>query len=360
MGLLDMLKSQFIEVIEWLDDSSDTLVWRFPVRGQEIKMGARLIVREGQVAVFINEGKLADQFGPGTHTLSTQNVPLLTKLMSWPYGFNSPFKAEVYFVSTRRFTARKWGTQNPIMVRDPEIGPVRLRAFGGFGFRVEDPSRFLTEVTGTDGDFDTAGIEESLRQHILTAFTDALGEAKVPALDLASNYRELGKKIQGEMGEHFTSIGLQLSEFNILNISLPPEVEKMLDKRSSMGLVGNLDQFTQFQAANALEQAASNPSGLAGAGVALGAGFGMADQMGRALGGARGGAVAPPAAAVVAAPAAAAAATRPCGACGAAVTAGAKFCPDCGARQSPANCTQCGASLAPQARFCGECGTKAG
>lgn len=285
MGLFDAIRSQFIEVIEWLDDSSGTLVYRFPVRGQEIKMGAQLVVREGQAAVFVNEGRLADQFGPGTYTLETRNLPVLTKLRSWPFGFTSPFKAEVYFVSTRRFTDRKWGTQNPIMMRDPEFGVVRLRAFGAFSFRVQDPSKFLAEVSGTEGLFEVPEIEGMLRRFAVSAFTDALAESKIAALDLAASYRELSDTVKAGIAQHFGEHGLQALDFVVENISLPPEVEQMLDKRTSMGVVGDLDRFTRFQTAQAIEAAAQAPGGAMGAGMGMGAGFAMADQMARSLAG---------------------------------------------------------------------------
>ncbi len=259
-GFINRLLNQWIEVIEWMDPTSDTLVYRFPVANNEIKMGAQLTVREGQAAVFINEGQLADVFGPGRHVLTTQNMPILTMLKSWPHGFNSPFKAEVYFVSTRQFTDLKWGTANPIPMRDADFGVVRTRAFGSYAMRVTDPAKFMKEVVGTDGLFTTDEITGQLRDLVVTEFTTTLGELKIPVLDLAANYRSLSQTIQGTLGQHFNDYGLEITRFLIENISVPPEVEAALDKRASMGAVGVRDYAT-FQAANAMEIGAANPGG---------------------------------------------------------------------------------------------------
>lgn len=284
MGLFDKIKGEFIDIIEWTDDSNDTLVYRFERYGNEIKNGAKLTVRESQAAVFINEGKLADVFLPGMHELSTENLPILSTLKGWAYGFNSPFKAEVYFVNTKRFTDLKWGTQNPIMLRDAEFGPIRLRAFGSYSIRVTDPSLFLKEVVGTDGDFTTDEVVGQLRNIVVSRFTDALGESKIPVLDLAANYDELGKFMEDKIGSEFGEYGLELVKLLVENISLPPAVEEALDKRSSMGILGNLNQYTQFQAANAMEAAAENPGGTAAGGIGMGMGFAMANQMGQSMG----------------------------------------------------------------------------
>jgi len=285
MGLFDKLKGEFIDIIEWTDSSNDTIVYRFERYGNEIKNGAKLTVRESQAAVFINEGKLADVFLPGMYELTTENLPILSTLKGWVHGFNSPFKAEVYFVNTKRFTDLKWGTQNPVMLRDAEFGPVRLRAFGSYSIRVTDPPLFLKEVVGTDSDFTTDEVVGQLRNIVVSRFTDALGESKIPALDLAANYDELGKFMENKIGGEFGEYGLELVKLLVENISLPPAVEEALDKRSSMGILGNLNQYTQFQAANAMEAAANNPSGTASGGIGMGMGFAMANQMGQAMGG---------------------------------------------------------------------------
>ncbi|GAB5519442.1 MAG: SPFH domain-containing protein [Rhodothermales bacterium] len=284
MSLWNKLTGQFIDIIEWLDSSNDTIVYRFERQGNEIKYGAKLVVREGQTAVFVNEGQLADVFTPGTYTLETKNVPILSTLQGWKYGFESPFKAEVYFVNTRQFVDQKWGTKNPIMLRDPEFGPLRLRAFGTYAFRVNDPATFLREIVGTNAQFTTHDFQNQLRNLIVSRFTDILGENKIPALDLAANYDELGGFIGDRIRPEFASYGIEITSMLVENISLPPAVEEVLDKRTSMGIVGDLSKYTQFQAAQAMEAAAKNPGGEASAGIGMGMGFGMANQMAQAMG----------------------------------------------------------------------------
>ncbi|MBV9107801.1 MAG: SPFH domain-containing protein [Gemmatimonadetes bacterium] len=284
MGLWDFVKTELIDIIQWLDDSGDTMVWRFDGHDNEIKNGAQLIVRPGQAAVFVNQGQVADVFGPGRYELHTQNLPLLSTLMGWKYGFDSPFKAEVFFVATKQFTDQKWGTKNPIMLRDPEFGPVRLRAFGTYVVRVAEPARFVAQIVGTNGMFKTGDVDEQLRSLVTSRFIDALGEAKVPMLDLASRYDEIGELIRGKMSGDFGAWGLELTQFLIENISLPEEVEKALDRRSSMGVIGDLGAYTQFQAAESIPMAAQNPGGPAGAAMGMGMGFAMAQQMANAFG----------------------------------------------------------------------------
>ncbi len=284
MGLFDKLRGELIDVIEWTDSSNDTMVYRFQRYQNEIKMGAKLTVREGQAAVFVNKGKIADVFEPGMYTLQTDIMPILTTLMGWVHGFNSPFKAEVYFVSTRRFTDLKWGTKHPITLRDAEFGPVRLRAFGTYVIRVNDPGTFIREIVGTDGHFTTDEVTDQLRNMIVSRFADVTGESKIPVLDLAANYDELGQFITNKIKEDFANYGLELTKMLVENISLPPAVEEALDKRTSMGVLGDLQKYTQFQAANAMEDAAKNPTGMAGGGMSMGMGFAMANQMGQAMG----------------------------------------------------------------------------
>src|SRR6266404_5310448 len=258
MGILDRLSpsAQFIEVLEWLDDSSNTMLYRFPVRDQEIKNGAQLIVRESQAAVFVHEGQIADVFGPGRYTVDGGNTPILTKLGAWKYGFNSPFKAEVYFVNTKQFTDLKWGTSNPVMMRDADFGMVRLRAFGIYSIRVTEPRSFIKEIAGTNARFVTEDIEGQLKRTLVGGFSDALGESKIAALDLASNYDELSKFVRTKLNDDFKAYGLELTKFVIENISLPQEVETAMDKRTSMGVIGDVGRYTQFQAADALRDAA--------------------------------------------------------------------------------------------------------
>jgi len=379
MGIFDSVKDaamhQFIEVIEWLDNTGDTMVYRFPVQGQEIKNGAQLIVRESQAAVFVHEGQVADVFGPGRFTIDGGNTPILSKLGAWKYGFNSPFKSEVYFVNTKQFTDMKWGTSNPIMLRDNDFGIVRLRAFGGYSMRVADPSGFIKEIAGTNAHFQTEDLDGQLKRSIVTEFTDALGELKIPALDLASQYKEMGEAIRAKINEDFRTWGLEVTKFYIENISVPPEVEAALDKRASMGALGNVDQYMKFQAADALRDAAQNEGGGAGLGAGLGAGFAVGNQMANAFGGQQQGGGGQGQAATVACPncgkqnAAGAkfcadcggkmeVAKVPCVKCGAELREGAKFCSECGSSQEKQKCSNCQAELAAGAKFCAECGTK--
>lgn len=288
MGLMDKLRGELVDIVEWLDDSRDTIVWRFPRYQNEIKMGARLIVRESQTAVFVNEGKVADVFPPGTYTLETRNLPILATLKGWKYGFNSPFKAEVYFVNTRQFTDLKWGTQNPVILRDAEFGVVRVRAFGAYAARVVDASRLLRELVGTDPQFRTGEVQEYLRQLIVGRLGGALATAGVPLLDLAAHQDTIGRRLAAVLTGELAEVGIAVPTFIIENVSVPPEVEQALDKRTGMGAVGDLDRFTRYQAANALEAAARNPGGEAGAGLGLGMGMALGQQMSRSMAGGAG------------------------------------------------------------------------
>jgi membrane protease subunit (stomatin/prohibitin family) len=278
--VFDFLKGEFIDVISWLDDTRDTMVWRFDRRDQAIKMGAKLTVREGQAAVFIHEGQLADVFGPGLYMLETNNMPIMTTLQHWDHGFSSPFKSEVYFVSTTRFNDQKWGTKNPIMARDPEFGPVRIRAFGTYSMRVSDPGRFITEIVGTDGEFTTDEISLQIRNQIVQAASQALASSGIPVLDMAANLEDLGKVIANAIAPKVADYGLSIPEFYVENISLPEEVEKVLDKRTSIGVAGDLSKYMQFNAAEALANPASGAGGMMAGGMAAGMGLGMAQQMG--------------------------------------------------------------------------------
>ena len=278
MGLFDGLRGELIDIVEWTDNSRDTLVWRFPRHENEIKMGAKLVVRESQTAVFINEGRLADVFHPGTYTLETGNLPVLSTLKGWKYGFDSPFKAEVYFVNTRQFTDFKWGTKNPVLVRDPEFGAVRIRAFGAYAIRVLDPATLLRESAGTDAHFRTEEIESWLREKVIAAFAPAIASARIPVLDMAIHQDQIGQQLKSAIAQQLAPLGLDVPSFTISNISLPEEVEAAIDKRASMGMVGDLGAYTQFQAANALEDAAQHGGSAADA-LSLGAGMAMGNQM---------------------------------------------------------------------------------
>lgn len=283
MGLFDKILGEFVDVIEWTDSSTDTMVYRFERYGNEIKYGAMLTVRESQVAILVNEGRIADVYQPGLYQLETNNMPIMTMLESWPHGFNSPFKAEVYFFNMRRFTDLKWGTKNPIMLRDKEFGPVRLRAFGTYAVKIKDPEKFSKEIVGTNGHFGTGEISDQLRNLIIARFSAIIGNANIPVLDLAGNYDQLSQFISEKITPEFLDYGLEVNNLLIENISLPEEVEQVLDKKTSMGIVGNLNDYTKFQAAEAMEDAASNPwgGGAAAAGMGMGMGVGMANEMNR-------------------------------------------------------------------------------
>ncbi|MDD2851157.1 MAG: SPFH domain-containing protein [Desulfuromonadaceae bacterium] len=283
MSLWEKAVAELLDIIEWTDDSSDTMVWRFPRFDNEIKYGAQLIVRQAQAAVFVDRGTIADVFASGQYSLTTKNLPLLTTIMGWKYGFHSPFKAEVYFVNTRNFTNLKWGTKNPVILRDQEFGPVRLRSFGTYVVRISEPALFIKEIVGTGGHFTLNDISEQLRNLIVSRLADLLGECGIPVLELAANYNELSIFLTKKIASEFLEYGLEVTTLLIENISLPLEVEEALDKRSSMGIIGNLDNFAKYQAAQAMENAAKNPGGDASAGVGMGMGFAMASQMGKIL-----------------------------------------------------------------------------
>ena len=336
MGILNMLKGQLIDVIEWKDDSNDTMVHRYENNGKEIMMGAQLTVRESQVAIMVNEGKLADVFQPGRYELSTQNMPIMTALKSWKYGFNSPFKAEVYFINTKQFLDQKWGTSNPVMMRDAEFGMIRLRAFGIYSFRVGDPVAFLKEVFGTTAYMTVEGVTGQIKRTLISGLSDAIAQSKIPALDLAANYDELSQFALNTLAPRIANLGLKLESFVIENISLPDEVEKAIDRRTSMGVVGDLNQYTQFQAAEAMRDAANNPNGMGG----LGAGMGAAAMMAQAMQNAAQAPAAPQYQAPAQQPqeevrrAAPAGETKFCSECGQRIPRSAKFCPECGAKQA--------------------------
>lgn len=356
MGLFDsitnLVRGQFIDVIEWTSDNPDTMVWKYDRNGKDIMMGAQLTVRESQVAIFVNEGQIADVYTPGRYELTTQNMPIMTTLKAWKFGFDSPFKADVYFINTRQFLDRKWGTSNPVMMRDAEFGMIRLRAFGIYSFRVDDPVKFLQEVFGTSSLFSTEGVEGQIKRTLVSGLSDAIAESKIPALDLAANYEELGDIARRTMNPKLAALGLMLCDFIIENISLPEEVEKTMDKRTSMGVLGDMNRYTQYQAAEAMREAANNPgNGMAGAGVGMGAGVAMGQMFAQAMQmnqqpqqqaqpAQQGGGF--------------------CGECGTKLQAGAKFCPNCGAKQAGAGgvCSGCGNAVQPGTKFCPNCGQK--
>ena len=349
MGLFGFIKGQLIEVIEATDFSKDLMVFQYPVENHEIKMGAQLTVREGQCTIFVNEGVIADIYGPGRYTLTTENMPVMTKLKSWKYGFDSPFKAEVFFVSTRLFTDQKWGTQKPVLMRDKEFGMIRMSAFGVFAFRVVQPEVFRREIFGTLSSYSTADITGYLRRILVSGLSDTIGESGIAAIDIVNSYDELAAAAAKKLQPSFAPLGLSLQTLIIENISLPEEVEKAIDKRTTMGVLGDMGDYTRYQAAEAIRDFAQNEGsgGIAGVGIGLGAGA----QVGQVFAGAMNANTAAPA------PAAAPAAST-CAACGASVPAGAKFCPSCGKNPRPAGrvCPGCGADVPADGRFCPSCG----
>ena len=279
MDIGKRIRGEFVDVIDWSEDGSDTLVWRFERQGNAIKWGAQLIVREGQQAVFVNEGRIADAFGPGRYRLETRNLPLLTSLLALPTALESPFKAEVLFVATRQFTDRKWGTRHPLILRDPELGPIRLRGFGSYSLRVADPIQLIRELSGSNPHFAVEQISEQLRNLITSRLADLLGDSRQPVLDLASRYDELAAALRSRLAAEWAGYGLELTTLLIENLTLPPEVEAALDRRTAIGLTGDLAAFRTYQEGIALEKAAANPGGSAAAGAGLAMGFGLGERL---------------------------------------------------------------------------------
>jgi len=279
MGLMNYLKTQLLDIIQWEDDSRDTLSWRFPDEDKEIKRGAQLIVRESQVGQFIYLGQFGDTFGPGKHTLTTDNIPILSTLKGWKYGFESPFKADVYFVNTRLFAGNKWGTSNPVMLRDTDFGIVRVRAFGTFDFKIVDVKTFLKEVAGTDHHFRLDEFLDAMRSRLVSVFSDALASSKVPVLDVATRYTELGEALLPLINPQTTAkYGIEVGSFLVENVSVPAEVEGAIDKRSSMAAIGNLNDYVKFQMAEAMTKGGDG-GGMASTAAQLGAGLAMGQQM---------------------------------------------------------------------------------
>jgi membrane protease subunit (stomatin/prohibitin family) len=348
MSLKTFISKQFIDIIQWTEQDQDTLAWRFPMQDMEIQNGGSLTVRESQMAVFVNEGKVADVFGPGTYKLTTQTLPVLTYLQNWDKLFESPFKSDVYFFSTRVKTDQRWGTATPITIRDKDFGAVRLRGYGIYSWHVSDPKSFHTKLSGTREIYKVADLEGQLRNTIIGRMTSAFAESGVPFLDMAANQTALGEKIAEGMRPIFADLGLALDSFVVENLSLPEELQKLLDTRVGMNMIGDMSRYTQFQVANSLPIAAANEGGggVAGIGVGLGAGLGMGQAMVNAMNPAQpqppapGGGGAAPAApvpvgggAAPAAPAAPATETKFCTNCGKPIPKSAKFCPECGGAQ---------------------------
>jgi membrane protease subunit (stomatin/prohibitin family) len=328
MGIASFVKKQFIDVLQWTEDGDEVLAWRFPTADLEIQQGARLVVRDTQMALFVDQGKVADLFGPGTHAIHTRNLPVLTDLRHWNKQFESPFKSEVYFFSTRQRLGQTWGTANALTIRDREFGAVRVRAFGVYGFRVGDPRVMFRELSGTRDSYGVADLEGQLRNTLVSALTDHLGGSQVPFLDMAANQEALARAVLGKAQPPFEALGLSLVSFQIQNISLPEELQERLDERIGMGIVGDLPRYTQFQTARSIPTAAANAGGAAGAGVGVGAGIAMGQAMGQAM--QRPPASAAPAGSAAATPAAPAPIGTVCPRCSTRLDRSSKFCPECG------------------------------
>ena len=336
-----------LKVIEWSDNSHNTLVYKIDTKKNVIARGSALTVREGQAAVFCDKGRMADVFLPGYYKLDTDSLPVLTALLSWKYGFETPFKSEVYFVNTNRFTKQRWGTANPIMLRDPDFGAVRVRGYGTYSFRVKDPYVFMTELSGSHSTYRTEDISDHIRSMLVMAISDALGESGISVVDMAANLMELSDAVKASLEKRFSELGLELSDFNFENVSLPAELEKAMDENARLGMFRrNMDVYTRMAQADALKDAAKNP-GTAGSAIGAGLGLGMGMQMMNAvkeMSAANGGGTA-----------------SLCPKCGAEVPAGAKFCARCGAKTDGGAaggvCKKCGTRLLAGAKFCSECGT---
>ena len=346
MGLFNFMKKQLLKVIEWEDKTKDTVVYRYPLTDRdEIMNSSTLIVRPSQCAIFVHKGQVADIFGPGTYKLATENIPFLTKLLSLPTGFNSPIKAEIYYVNTKQITAQKWGTQNPIMMRDADFGNIRLRGFGVFAYKVDEPRKFMEEMFGTNEVYTAADVNNQCKPLILQGVTDAIAESKISALDLAANYKEFSETILNVTQTEFAKYGLKLTSIVIENLSLPEEVEKALDERTKLGVMEDkMGTYTQYKMANAVEEAAKNPNGnsLAGLGVGLGAGATLSQVFQSNL-------------TTENKEKTKSANYTECSNCGAKIKEGAKFCPECGQKQGN-TCPKCGTTVKASAKFCPECG----
>jgi len=335
MSLRDFLQKQFIDVIHWTESEDGVLAWRFPMQDMEIQNGGQLTVRESQMAVFVNEGRIADVFSPGLYTLTTRTLPLLTNLMNWDKEFLSPFKSDVYFFSTRVQVDQHWGTATPITIRDPEFGAVRLRAYGIYAYHISDARVFYNKVSGTREIYRVDEIEGQLRNTILGRIADTFASSKIPFLDMAANQVALGEKITDLMKPGFAQFGLALDSFVVESLSLPDELQKILDQRISMGMIGDMNRYTQFEVAQSMPIAAANEGGgAAGVGVGLGAGLTMAQQMMNSMKPPQAGGPAPAGGAAPAGGGAPAADTKFCMSCGKPIARAAKFCPECGSAQA--------------------------
>ena len=329
---MGFFKTNLLKSLEWVDNSTDTIVYKYPMDGRQIQYGSKLTVRESQVAVFLNKGKIADVFGPGMYTLQTSNLPIFTQLMSWGYGFKSPFYADVYFINTKQFTNERWGTSNPITMRDSDFGTIRLRGYGTYAFRVKDAALFMKELFGTNSEFTTEDISSHLKSIIVSSISDTIAESKISALDIASNLLEFSNIATETLSTTFANLGLELTKLVIENISFPEEVEKAIDTRSSMGVLSDkMDTFVKYQSANAIRDAANNP-GMAGLGAQMGTGFALGEIVKESM---RSSSKSEEKA------------------------DDSKFCVECGAKLAQkGKCPKCGAEISGKSKFCPDCGEK--
>ncbi len=345
---MGFIRSNLLKALEWTDTTSNTLVYKYPMDGRQIQYGSKLTVRESQVAIFLNKGKIADVFGPGMYTLQTSNLPILTQIMSWGYGFKSPFYSDVYFINTRQFANLKWGTSNPITMRDKDFGTIRIRGYGSYAFKVDDPTIFMKELFGTNHIFTTDDIATYLKSVIVSSISDTIAESKISALDIASNLLEFSKVASETLAETFTNLGLKLTSLVIENISFPEEVEKAIDTRSSMGVLSDsMDDFVKFQSAHAIRDAAKNQGGMAGLGAQIGTGTALGEIMKESFKSSK-------SQSKTEEPS-----QKFCPSCGASNPKSAKFCIECGEKLSQkGKCPKCGAEINSRSKFCPECGEK--
>lgn len=338
---MGFIKTNILKSIEWIDDSKNTIIYKYPMDGRAIQFGSKLIVRESQVAIFMNKGKIADVFTAGTHTLKTSNLPILTQLLALPYGFKSPFVSDVFFVNTKQFTAQKWGTASPITMRDKEFGSLRVRGFGSYAFKVADPVLFLKEISGTSSTFSVDDIEDFLRSHLVSSISDTIAESNISALDMASNLSEFSSIAKEQAKQNFSEIGLNLTKLIVENLSFPEDVERAIDARTSVGVMGDkMDDFVKYQSAQAVRDIANNPSGNS-AGASVGAGIALGEIIRESITSKK-----------------SVKETKVCPECGAENRKSAKFCLECGKKLGANNCTECGSKLPSKAKFCPECGKK--
>ncbi len=349
MGLFNIFKSQLLKNIDWLDNTQDTMVYRFPMEGREIMIGSKLTVRESQVAIFMVKGKIADVFGPGIHTLIVDNLPILSALLAWPRGFKSPFTADVFFVNTKQFTNQKWGTTNPITMRDKDFGSIRIKSYGTFAFKVKEPVVFLKELFGTNSLYTTDSVVSYLKSILVSGISDTIAQSKISALDLACNLLEFNTLAKNQIDYQFEKLGLDLTNLVIENISFPEQVEKALDTSTSIGVMGDkMDMYLKYKSAEAIGDAAKNP-GMAGLGSQLGTGLALGQIMKDAI-----------------STSTEKASTKGekkgyfCPECGAENSTKSKFCCECGKplAQAKKTCPKCGAEVSKNAKFCGECGSE--